>query len=102
MSNALRIRKIEILTAAVQLAEAQGLTSITREAIATRANVSTGAVNQHFGTMKKLRRAVVGEAIRSRSLRVIGQALAVGDPRAQGAPEELRRAAALSLVSVGE
>jgi len=96
--NPERTRKTLILSAALQLAERGGFANMTREAIAARANVSTGLVSQHFGTMKELRRAVIGEAIRCANLDVVAQALAAGHPRAQSAPEELRRAAALSLV----
>ena len=97
MSNE-RQRKTEILSAALELAKTEGLAGIRRDNVAERAGVATGLVNLHYGTMKQLRRAVVGEALRVRDLRVIAQAMAMGDPRALGAPEELRKAAALSIV----
>jgi AcrR family transcriptional regulator len=92
-----RLRKSEILSAALMLAERHGLHAITRDQIANSADCSTGIVNFHFGTMKQLRRAIVGEAIRVKNLRVIAQALVMGDSRANGIPDELKRAAALSL-----
>ena len=93
-----RERKTEILSAALELAKTEGLAGIRRDNVAAYAGVATGLVNLHYGTMKQLRRAVVGEALRVRDLRVIAQAMAMGDPRALGAPEELRKAAALSIV----
>jgi AcrR family transcriptional regulator len=90
-------RKTKILNAALELAETHGFSIITRDQIAESVGCSTGIINFHFGTMKQLRRAVVGEAIRVRNLRVLAQALAINDPRARKAPEKLRRSAALSI-----
>lgn len=92
-----RQRKQEILAAALVLAERDGLTTMTRDGIAVEASVSTGLVNAHFGTMAKLRRAVVGEAVRVGCLPVLAQALAMRDPLACNAPDELKRAAAFSI-----
>lgn len=91
-------RKTEILSAALELAKTEGLAGVTRAGVAERAEVATGLINAHYGTMNQLRRAIIGEALRVRCLPVLAQAMAMGDPRALGAPEELRRAAALSIV----
>jgi AcrR family transcriptional regulator len=90
--------KTEILSAAIELAQSQGLNEVSREQIAALAKCSTGAVNLHFGTMQNLRRAIVGESIRIRNLNIIAQALVMGDPRARRAPDELKREALQSVM----
>lgn len=91
-------KKHLILAAAVYLAEREGFQTFTRDSVAAKAGLAQGAVNYHYTTMAQLRRAVMGEAIRSRNLKIIAQGLAIGDPRAQKAPEELRRAAVSSML----
>ena len=91
-------RKTEILSAAIQLAESEGLNEMNRDQVAAVAKCSTGLVNLYFGTMKQLRRAVIGEAVRTKNLNVIAQALVLGDPRAKRAPDELKREALASVL----
>lgn len=91
-------RKPAILRAATTLARQHGYTKVSREAIATAAECSPALVSTYFGTMLKLQRAVMGEAIRVRDLTIIAQGLAQRDARAMRAPEELRRAAVESLM----
>ncbi len=96
------VRKTEILTAAIKLAETEGLSETTRDQIAALAGCSTGLVNLHFGTMLNLRRAIVGEAVRTKNLNVIAQALVAPDKKTRGlaqrAPEALRREALETLM----
>lgn len=87
-----------ILDHARRLASLHGYTKISRESIATASGCSPGLVSAYFGTMVKMRRAIMGEAIRTRDLKIIGQGLACRDKRALGAPEELRRLAVESLM----
>jgi len=90
-------RKTTILAEAVKLAVANGLNGFSRDEVAAAADCATGLVNFHFGTMRNLRRAIVGEAVRTSNLVIIAQALIATDPKTQNlarrAPEELRRAA---------
>lgn len=90
--------KQTILAAAVGLAEANSYHSFTRSQVAKRAGCAEGLVNYYYETMAQLRRAVMGEAIRTRSLKIIAQGIAVGDPRTKKIPEELRQAALASLI----
>ena len=97
-----RIRKTEILNAAVSLAEEFGLGEVSREKIAALAECSTGLVNLYFGTMLNLRRAIVGEAVRTKNLNIIAMALVAPDEKTRGlarrAPEDLRREAIETLM----
>lgn len=91
-------RKAEILAAAVSLSRAHGYARITRDAIAAEAACSTGLIGQYFGTMAKLRRAVMGAALALEIPEIIAQGLAARDPRAMGAPEKLKERAIQYLV----
>lgn len=93
-----KTRQRDIITAALRMAERHGYAAVTRDQIADAAGCSPGLVSVHFGTMPQLRRAIMGEAIRTRALAVIAQGLAARDKRAMGAPEELRREAVVSLM----
>lgn len=90
----------QILQAAVELAGIHGYQHFTRNQVAERANVAQGAVHYHYGTMQQLRRAVMGEAVRTRNLKIIAMGLAAGDTRARKAPEDVRRQA-VELMMVG-
>lgn len=92
-------RRQSILTAALTVAVRDGYLRTTREGIAAEANCSPALVSHYFGTLATLHRAIMGEALRTRNLRVIAQGLAHGDRRARNAPEELREAAAASLTT---
>lgn len=96
-SKKLDPRAQTILTAALQVASTVGYLRVTRDAIATAAGCSPALVSFHLGTMPQTHRAVMGEALRVRNLRVIAQGLAHSDRRALNAPAELRAAAAASL-----
>ena len=91
-------RKQEIVEAALRIAEEVGLCGVTRDEVADRAGCSAGLVNHYFGTMVQLQRATIGEAVRVRNLTVLAQGLVMGHPKALNAPEEMRRAAADSIV----
>ena len=91
-------RHPSILNAAIRIAHRTGYNKISRDAIAEAAQCSPGLVSAYFGTMAKMRRAIMGEAIRTRDLIIVAQGLACRDKRALGAPEELRRAAVESLM----
>lgn len=90
-------RKQHILQAATALAQEKGHSNLTRDEVATRAQVSTGLVNRYFGDMQQLQRAVMREAVERRMLPVIAVGLALRDPIALGAPQELRREALATL-----
>jgi len=92
------IDKTAILAAAFAIATERGVRAVTRSAVARRAGVSTGVISKAHGTMGALRREVMREAVRREHHAVIAEGLATGDPEARAAPDEVRAAAAASLV----
>jgi AcrR family transcriptional regulator len=91
------LRRVQLIDAALDEAEAVGYSHCTRLGIAQRANVSEGLVSLYFGTMPQLRRQIVRHAVARSRLPIIAQALAAKDPHAQKAPPEVQRAALASL-----
>lgn len=94
-----RERKAQILAAALALCETVSYTRVTRDQIAEKAGCPPTLVAYHFGTVISLRRDIMREAVRAGCLRVIAQGLALRDPHAMKAPEDLRRRAADSLMN---
>ncbi len=90
-------RHQQILTAALTVARRDGLAECSRDAIAVEAGCTPALVSHYAETMPKLRRAIVGEAIRLRDLRVIAQAIVAREPRALRLDDETKRAAAATL-----
>lgn len=66
--------KQSILTAAIKLAIPKGYNKISRDEIAEEAGCAPSVVSYHFGTMKSLRRAILGEAKRLNVTEVLVQA----------------------------
>jgi AcrR family transcriptional regulator len=89
--------KDQILATAMRLAAKKGFRNVTRQDIATAAEVATGSVSYHFDTMRKLQAAMVLKAIEDKNLPVFTQALADGHPLALRAPVELKKAAGRAL-----
>lgn len=92
--------KTQILSVAMQLANLHGFGNITRDMIANRAEIAAGSVSYHFKSMRKLEAAMVERAIETSNMRILGQALAKRHPLALKAPEEIRKAAALSIAGL--
>lgn len=90
-------RRDAILAAAVDLSRRDGYNQITRDAIAEHAGVSMGLVTRYFGTMNKMRRAIIRAAISDEVLEVIAQGLAARDEHARKAPDDLKRKALATL-----
>ena len=93
--------RASILAACLVLAERFGYRNITREAIAAASSVPPSVVSYHLGTMVELRRHVMREAVRCRSLPVIAQGLVMRDRHALKAAVELQEAAMQSFVKRG-
>lgn len=91
--------KAKVLAAAMVEAETQGFEWITRDAVAQRAQVSVGSVNNAFGTMVTLKRAVLSEAVRRGVLPIVAQGLAVNHEIARNAPPEMKEAAAALITA---
>lgn len=92
-----KVRKEEILVAAVEVAQLVGLDKLRRDAVAERAGVANGLVSRYFNTMLQLRHAVVRYAVQKQILSIIAQGLAAGEVEARKAPEDLKRKALASL-----
>lgn len=88
-----------ILNAAIELAQEDSFQWITRDAVAERAGVSPGTVNNAYGTIADLKRAVLRAAVERRILSIIAEALGVKHPIAMEAPEDLRKEALATLVA---
>lgn len=87
------VRKDEVLTAALILAEKSHYLKVTRDAIAAASGVSGPAVQYHFKTMGQLRKEIMRAAVKRHCLLVIAQGVLARDAIARRAPEAVRRAA---------
>lgn len=90
-------RKKQILGMALEQAKTCGYQNITRERLSAALGVSTGLINQQFGTMAQLKRAVIRAAISQQVLEVVAQGLVAKDPHASKAPDALKKQALSSL-----
>ncbi len=91
-------RKAEILDAALELSRSVGYRHVTRDGIAARAGVSAALVSRYFGTIPRMRRAIMSAAIARKDLAIIAQGLVAGDSKAQAAHPDLKSAAARRLL----
>ena len=94
-------RKIEnaiILKAAIEVAKEDGFDKLSRNAIVEKAGVSAGRVSQAYGTMNKLKRAVMRHAVQHKILEVIAVGLGIQDKTAMKAPAEVKRLAPETLI----
>ncbi len=97
-AHAMRSERDEkVFEAAIAEAREQGYQFITREAVAERAGVSVGGVNNAFGTMVDLKRAVLRAAIEREILPIVAEGIAMGSPVVADLAPELRERALLSL-----
>lgn len=86
-------RRAALLSAAIAEAGAVGYRNMTRDAIAKRAGLAVGSVNHEFGTIDKLRDAVMAEAVSAGHLDIVRQGIANADPIALGAPADMQNTA---------
>lgn len=86
------LRREQILQVAVNLAKVHGYNQLTRDQIAESAGVSGGLIGQYY-TMSTLKTAVMRYAVRCEVLEIVAQGLVMGNKRAKGAPQDLRRRA---------
>ena len=93
-----KVRKEEILSAALDIAKTSGLAAVSGKKIAAALGIGRTGIMHHIISMHELRCAVMRRAIKTEELVIIAQGLAAGDPIAQEAPEGLRRRAADMLV----
>lgn len=88
-----------LLCLALTIAEEIGYAHVTREGLATLAQVSPALISVRFGTMTEFRRKLMRYAVRVECLPVIAQGLAAHDPHAKKARPSLQRAALNGLLS---
>lgn len=86
-------RRASILTAAIEWADTNGFTKLTRDAVAKAAGVSPALVTFYFWHVTELKRVVMEEAVNREVLSIILTGIALGDPIAMAAPNELKQRA---------
>ncbi len=92
-----KLRKKQILDAAVHVASRDGYQNITRENVAKKAGIAPGLVKQYYGTMHKLKRSVMRACIKREVLPVILQGLVSKDSNALKISDGLKEKAKASL-----
>lgn len=92
-------RDERILDAALKLAEEDHFQFITREKVAAKAGVSPATINNAFGTMPDLKRAVLSAAVERRVLAVIRQGIGESHPIVMKADKDLLSAAVLQSIA---
>lgn len=90
-------RKPLLVNAALAAAAEHGYRRMTRDDVAAQGGVSAGLVSRYFGTMAKLRRTVMREAVKRGVASIVAEGLAERDPQAHKATDELKAAALLTL-----
>ena len=70
-----------------------GYHNLTRDGIGDKANISTGTITRHFGTINKLKRLVLRTAIQREVLYIIAQGLANNDIQTRRLSQELKNKA---------
>lgn len=90
-------RKASILEAAIVAANKQSFSGLRLHHIATEADCSNASVVAYFGTMNKMRRAVMRAAISRTILPIIANGIAMRDRDALKAPPELQKQALATL-----
>jgi hypothetical protein len=88
-----RARHDDILDAALRVAEHVGYNRMTRDDIALAAHCSPALVSEVLGTMPALRRSIQRAAIARGIVSIVAQGLALRDPHAMRASQELKDAA---------
>jgi AcrR family transcriptional regulator len=94
MANILKDRDTRILNAAIDLAKSDGFQFLTRDGVAAAAGVAPSSVNNAFGTMRDLKRAVLRHAVATGIVEIVAQGLADKHPIALEASAELKQRAA--------
>lgn len=90
-------RKAEILDAAFRSAKAVGFANLRQADIAALAKCAHGTVSLRWGTMGKLKTAVMSKAVADEHLPIVAAGLALGHPTARKAPADLKDKALKTL-----
>lgn len=94
-----RLRKQQILAAALDVARSSSLYGVTRKDVAARAGCSAPLVGFYFASIEALRDAVVAEALKTQDLSVIAQCVVMNHPRMRRINKELKARALATLTA---
>ena len=93
-----KLRKEQLVNAAVLIACERGLHGITRELIAKRAGVVNSLVSSYLGPTAGIQDLIMEEAIKREIPKLVAEGIATGNEQARNAPESLKQQAANFLV----
>lgn len=93
------VRKEQILNAAVVVAEEKGYSHIQRYEVAVQAQCSEATVSFYFGTMHKLKTAVLKHAVKSGIHSIIAQGVVAKDRYVMRHTDETIRVQALKSLA---
>lgn len=95
-------RKLDILEASAALAKDMGLMNIRREHVAGKLGIAEGLISKPFGSIYKLRVALVAYAIEHELVEIVAEALVSRDATlknaAKKAPDSFKRRVIESLI----
>jgi AcrR family transcriptional regulator len=94
------LRRMHVLNKAIELAKTKGYNALTRDDVATGANVSPALISHYFGTIDQLRTVVLKLAIKREIPEIVAQGLVREDPIAVQAPKELKNRAVSYLAEL--
>lgn len=75
-----KIRRSQILSAAIKVAKKRGYQHITRKEIAESIGISTNLITHYF-SVQRLKIEIMKEAIKNEIYEIIAQGLSVNDPQ---------------------
>lgn len=99
MANVFPDRDKRILDEATELAKSIGYQWITREQVALAVGCAPGTINNAFGSVVGLKRAVLQHAVDTGIVEIVAQGLADGHAIARAAPADLKARAAAHLAA---
>jgi len=85
-----KVRKEEVLNAAIKVAKNTPYTQMTRLQVSEMAECAEGTINRYYGTMNQLRKAVMRRAVRDGIVNIVSLGLALHDTQAMESNAELR------------
>lgn len=86
-------RKAQVLEGAIAAAVKHGWLNFTRQHVADGAGVSAALVHHYLGDMPAIRKVVMRAAVKRGLARVVAEGMAVRDPVAMKASDEVKEAA---------
>ena len=95
-----KVGRVELLDAAIRIAQDINYCEITREQLAAAAGCATGTVSHIFGSMVDFRSELMHEAVSRQSPFIIAQGLCHKCPIARNAPDALKSYAGTLLGSM--